>query len=85
MFSFQIFTFSISACDPGHFRHWYSHRCFPCLVGEYSDTFNARRECTPCPKQITTAQTGSTSSSQCNMRMLFNFLMNTESVTRVPK
>ena len=81
--NFQIFTFSNSACDPGHFRHWYSHRCFTCAVGEYSATINARRSCTPCPRQITTAQRGSTSSSQCNIRKWFNFLIDTELVMRV--
>ena len=59
--------FSASACEPGHFRSSFSSRCFPCLVGEYSDTINDETSCTPCPMNTITAQEGSTSISQCNI------------------
>ena len=56
-FPCNIFTFSNLDCQLGTFRAFTKTsanlQCVPCPVGTYSDTINARAQCTYCPQPKT--------------------------------
>ena len=71
LFSYNIFTFSNLDCPLGTYRAVskvsFNSHCVPCPIGFYSDVKNLLSQCSRCPLGLTTAETGSTSKSQCQV------------------
>ena len=70
-------TIGTSVCGRGHELNSTGNGCSPCPYGKYKDSIDANTDpCIDCPSGYSTAEEGSTSSSQCVRGKDLNIFMN---------